>query len=76
MDYLDFWDDAIEHIVILFLRKKNTSGIMLLAINIYGHQGIDNLQKDSTQLCALWETEKWLNNQYVPCPQDGRTNGK
>jgi len=58
MDYLDFWDDAIEHIVILFLRKKNTSGIMLLAINIYGHQGIDNLQKDSTQLCALWETEK------------------
>jgi len=50
MDYLDFWDDAIEHIVILFLRKKNTSGIMLLAINIYGHQGIDNLQKDSTQL--------------------------
>jgi hypothetical protein len=58
MDYLDLWDDAIENIVILFLRKKNTSGIMLLAINIYGNQGIDNLQKDSTQLYTLWETIK------------------
>ena len=43
MDYLDLGDDAIKHIVILFLRKKNTSRVMLVAININGHQRIDNL---------------------------------
>jgi len=43
MDYLDLGDDAIKHIVILFLRKKNTSRVMLVAINISGHQRIDNL---------------------------------
>jgi len=43
MDYLDLGDDAIKHIVVLFLRKKNTSRVMLVAININGHQRIDNL---------------------------------
>lgn len=43
IDYLDLGDDAIKHIVILFLRKENTSRVMLVAININGHQRIDNL---------------------------------
>ena len=43
MDYLDLGDDAIKHIVVLFLRKKNASRVMLVAININGHQRIDNL---------------------------------
>jgi hypothetical protein len=42
-DYLDLGDDAIKHIVVLFLRKKNASRVMHVAININGHQRIDNL---------------------------------
>jgi hypothetical protein len=43
MDYLDLGDDAIKHIVILFLGKKNKSRVMLVAININRHQRIDDL---------------------------------
>lgn len=45
MDYLDLRDDAIKDIVILFLRKKNTSRVMFVPINIYAYQGTDDLQK-------------------------------
>jgi hypothetical protein len=43
--YFNPRDDAVKHIVIFFFRKENTFGVMLVAINIYGNQAIDDLQR-------------------------------